>query len=492
MAAPERAPDRVIRRASARVQLDGAELDLHYRVAGAGPPLFLLHPSPLDSGFMVPLMQRLAHRATLIAPDTPGFGDSDALPHSSRDLTGCVRAIAALRRSLGLGQVGVYGSATGAQVAAKWARTEPEALAGVMLDNAAAFDDTERKRILTGYLPDVVPSADGSHLARAWQAAHDATLFFPWQFPHARNRIAPGLGSAEAMHVTASGYLRAGPAYEAVYRAAFEHERVENLLAVSIPLVVLRWQGSILARWSQALDVPDWGRNVTMAHCGASVEERWACLEAHLGRILPEVSVSAHDLCLDTGRMCHADTGFGQVRYTLGEAAPPARLLLPSPGASTAAVAPFLGTGDVVVDLPGHGGSSLPRTPTLSACVEAVRRVASALGKPRLDVAGVGVSELVARTAANADRRLSHAVIDAPGYRGTPPDLAPEESGAHLFRGWQWLRAGFLARNEPPPEPARLTAMLLDLIDSRAAHAILDHEPDPAPPALGLRPGNAP
>ena len=465
---------------------------MHYRVAGTGPPLFLLHPSPLDSGFMAPLMQRLAPRATLIAPDTPGFGDSDPLPHSSRDLTGCVRAIAALRRSLGVGRVGVYGSATGAQLAAKWARAEPEALSGVMLDNAAAFEDAERKRIMTGYLPDVTPSADGSHLARAWQAAHDATLFFPWQFPHAHNRIAPGLGSPEAMHVTASGYLRAGPNYEAVYRAAFEHERVQNLLAVSIPLVVLRWQGSILARWGDALDTPDWGQNVTMAHCGASLEERWACLEAHLGAILPRTSVAAHDLCLDTGRMRHADTSFGQVRYTLGEAAPTARLLLPSPGASRAAVAPYLAAGDALVDLPGHGGSSLPQTPTLSACVEAVRRVASALGEPRLDVAGVGVSELVARAAANADRRLFHAVIDAPGYRGTPPDLAPEESGAHLFRGWQWLRAGSLARNESPPEPARLTDMLLDLLDSRAAHAILDPVPDAAPPALGVRPGNVP
>ena len=130
-----------IRRASARVRVDGCEIDLHYRVAGDGPPLFALHPSPLDSAFLAPLMARLATHATVIAPDTPGFGFSDPVPGPIRDLAPCVRAMSALRAALGLAQVGVYGSATGAQIAVEWAKSEPEALSGVMLDNAAAFDD---------------------------------------------------------------------------------------------------------------------------------------------------------------------------------------------------------------------------------------------------------------------------------------------------------------------------------------------------------------
>ena len=210
---PVQAPS--IRCSSARVRVDGAELDLHYRVTGSGPPLFALHPSPLDSAFMAPLMGRLASRATVIAPDTPGFGDSDPLPGPIDDLSPCVRAMAALRQALGLERVGVYGSATGAQIAVEWAKAEPQALSGIMLDNAAAFDDAERSRIIKGYLPDVTPSPDGSHLARAWLAAHDATLFFPWQAPSAENRIAQQLAPAAAMQATARGYLRAGPGYAA-------------------------------------------------------------------------------------------------------------------------------------------------------------------------------------------------------------------------------------------------------------------------------------
>ena len=68
-----------IQQSSARLNVGGQVLDMHYRVAGSGPPLFLLHPSPLSSAFMEPLMRRLAGRVTAIAPDTPGFGDSDPI-----------------------------------------------------------------------------------------------------------------------------------------------------------------------------------------------------------------------------------------------------------------------------------------------------------------------------------------------------------------------------------------------------------------------------
>ena len=460
-----------IRRSSARVRVDGTEIDLHYRVAGSGPPLFALHPSPLDSAFMAPLMGRLADRATVIAPDTPGFGDSDALPGPIGDLSSCVRAMAALRKALGLDRAGVYGSATGAQIAVEWAKVEPKALSGIMLDNAAAFDDAERQRIMSGYLPDVTPSAEGSHLARAWLAAHDGTMFFPWQTPSTENRIARELGPAAAMQATARGYLRAGPGYASIYRAAFRNERVERLASVAIPLVILRWQGSILARWTGRLDARAWGDNVTMARCGPSLEDRWTCLERHLERILPRESARAENLCLDSGRLCHVDSSFGQIRYRRPADAQPTRLLIPQPGATGTSLASGAGhPASVVVDLPGHGGSALPESLSFDHCVETVRRVAATLGATIQSVSGAGASDALARAVAATDSELAHAAAGPADFQGAPPDLTPEHSGAHLFRAWHWLREQFLARDEAPPEPVRLTKMLIDLVDARAAH----------------------
>ena len=51
----------------------------HFRVAGSGPALLLLHQSPQNSRMWLAMIERFADRYTVIAPDTPGFGYSDAL-----------------------------------------------------------------------------------------------------------------------------------------------------------------------------------------------------------------------------------------------------------------------------------------------------------------------------------------------------------------------------------------------------------------------------
>src|SRR5690606_14285730 len=53
---------------------------IHYRKAGSGPPLLMVHQSPRSSAEYEPLMTKWAQHFTCIAPDTPGFGQSDPLP----------------------------------------------------------------------------------------------------------------------------------------------------------------------------------------------------------------------------------------------------------------------------------------------------------------------------------------------------------------------------------------------------------------------------
>ena len=63
------------------VTIDGrwGPRQVHYRRAGQGPVVVLLHQSPQSSREFIPLMQRWALHFTLIAPDTPGYGQSDPL-----------------------------------------------------------------------------------------------------------------------------------------------------------------------------------------------------------------------------------------------------------------------------------------------------------------------------------------------------------------------------------------------------------------------------
>lgn len=53
---------------------------VHYRRAGSGPPIVLVHASPQSSLSLTPLIKFLAPRFTVFAFDTPGFGFSDPLP----------------------------------------------------------------------------------------------------------------------------------------------------------------------------------------------------------------------------------------------------------------------------------------------------------------------------------------------------------------------------------------------------------------------------
>lgn len=463
-------------KSSARVRFGQGSLDLHYRVAGSGPPLFLLHPSPLSSAFMEPLMQNLAGRATLVAPDTPGFGDSDAIGAETLGLDPYVNAMIALRRALRLDQVAVYGSATGAQIAIEWAKADPDGVVGVVLDNAASFTDAERNRIMDGYFPDVTPAADGAHLARAWQAAHDATIFFPWQRPATENRVADRVAPPEAIDATARGYLSAGQGYENAYRAAFRNERAERVLPIRVPLVVMRWQGSILKRWTDRFDNHAWDDNVVMAHCGPAITERWSCLEAHLASVLPTWRTTADALRLDTGAIRYADTECGQIRYR-PPAAPGKDALLGSIvfaglGTSVDSAIEHVPDNAWLFDLPGHGEAAAGAL-GIANCVRALGQALEVVGEGRFTLAGPGAAARLAEGVAAADDRLIAVSTPLFAYRGALPDLPPETSGSHLWRAWHWLRRQFLDRDMAPPNPARLTRRMLDLLDAHPAYRAL-------------------
>jgi pimeloyl-ACP methyl ester carboxylesterase len=53
---------------------------LHYLVAGKGDPVVLLHGYAETSHMWRPLIEKLADKHTVIAPDLRGFGESSAPP----------------------------------------------------------------------------------------------------------------------------------------------------------------------------------------------------------------------------------------------------------------------------------------------------------------------------------------------------------------------------------------------------------------------------
>ena len=65
--------------------VDLSGLDVFYREAGpsGAPAVLLLHGFPSSSRMWQPLIDQLADRYRMVAPDYPGFGHSDAPPANS-------------------------------------------------------------------------------------------------------------------------------------------------------------------------------------------------------------------------------------------------------------------------------------------------------------------------------------------------------------------------------------------------------------------------
>ena len=110
-----------------RAYTDGLFGQIHYRIANAQtdtgkPPLICLHQSP-KCGLEFETFMRVASRdRTVIAPDYPGYGMSDAAP--SEDATTIPMYATETWRvvdALGYQSVDLFGNHTGAKVAAEMA-----------------------------------------------------------------------------------------------------------------------------------------------------------------------------------------------------------------------------------------------------------------------------------------------------------------------------------------------------------------------------------
>ena len=436
---------------------------VHFRTAGTGPALVMLHASPMSSAALLPFIRVAAEFNTVIAPDTPGYGWSDPLQDPAEDLTGYVKALYSFTRRLGLESFGLYGTATGAQIAIEFSKTYGARVDYLILDNAAHFTDEERDNIVSGYFPDLTPDVTGSHLTRVWSVARDQCLFFPWHQATPETRLPAGGINTGVVHQMAMEFLQAGKDYDRAYRAAFANEKMERVQPITVPVTIMRWQGSILKQYTDRFDSMEWPDNFTMLHCGPTREQR---IEAFR-------SIFTEQAANSRGRDCHISppagtggtgTGFveldaGQCHYlSVGDGQLPPMLALHDIGNSRCSlagrVASLSGQYRIIApDLPGHGLSSMPEDGRggIDGVVETLSELVDTLGWNGFALLAEKDSAAVALELAG---RLEHSVqelklvnpVDYDALAGVweperfYPDFKPDAEGAHLLKTWHWLR----------------------------------------------------
>lgn len=219
---------------------DGPHGQIHYRRAGAGDTILLFHASPGSSKQLEPLITALADRFDVIAPDTPGNGDSDAprLPGDARPSMADYAANAlALMDRLEVATSHLYGSHTGAAVAAELAIQAPDRVRSVVLDGVAAFTDEQQADYMAHYAPAFTPTLDGDHLLRAFMFCRDQYIFFPWYQRDAGHRRAVGLPAPQKLHDLLLDVLKAPETYPWSYHAAFRYPTMSRIPLIACPVL---------------------------------------------------------------------------------------------------------------------------------------------------------------------------------------------------------------------------------------------------------------
>jgi pimeloyl-ACP methyl ester carboxylesterase len=253
----------MIDRAFARV----AEGLIHYRYlpgdlqagtvrTGDRPPLLLLHASPGSSANLVPLIEALQEAGSLpplIAPDTPGNGDSDALAAQAPQMAEYADALVRFMDGLGIERATLYGAHTGARIAVEAGVRQPDRVAAVIADGIGEYEGALRDELIARYAPEVRPDDYGAHLNWAFHFVRDQALHFPHYTRNPAHRLMTrAVPDAETLHRAAMEVLKALPTYHHAYRAAFAYPTRARLALLKRPLFLLDATGELPALREQA------------------------------------------------------------------------------------------------------------------------------------------------------------------------------------------------------------------------------------------------
>ncbi|MEM6908772.1 MAG: alpha/beta hydrolase [Pseudomonadota bacterium] len=199
----------------------------------------MLHASPSSSRSLEPLMHALSERHPLYAFDSPCNGQSCAPQIEAPAMADFAAMIAHGADALGLKQVALYGTHTGAHIAAEWALARPQQVRVLILDGVALLDEATRAQFLERYAPPQRPDETGVQFHWAWNFIRDQMLFFPHYQKDAEHLRAGGTLDPAVLHELTLDVLNNLETYHLPYEAVFRHDVRSALAKLSVPTLVL-------------------------------------------------------------------------------------------------------------------------------------------------------------------------------------------------------------------------------------------------------------
>ncbi len=236
--------------------VDAPHGQMHYREAGVdkgGTPLLTLHASPGSSRQLVKLIDGLAEHFHVVAPDTPGNGDSEPMFRDEPLIPQLAEAMLHFLDAKGIDRVDVYGSHTGATIAVELAILAPDRIRSVALDGLSTFEPDELAEILELYAHPFELDIDGAYLLRIFQFCRDQYLFFPWYRKTVEGHRVNGLPAPADLHAWVLEVMKAHDTYHFNYRAAFKWNGFDRMPLVKQPVLLFAGANDPLIAQSEAL-----------------------------------------------------------------------------------------------------------------------------------------------------------------------------------------------------------------------------------------------
>jgi pimeloyl-ACP methyl ester carboxylesterase len=220
--------------------IDTVHGQIHYRSAGnkASTPLVMLHTNPGSSAMLEPLITPMSHYGWVVAPDTPGLGDSSELPQADPTIEDYAQATMQAINGLGIDGFNVYGNHTGANIALELAVQHPDRVKKVILDGIAFYTPEMKQDLLAHYAPDIKPCHDGTHLMWAWHFVRDQQIFWPWFHRNKANQRSINMPAAEELHGVVVDVLKAISSFQKAYRASFTYDKDAAFAQLTQPVMV--------------------------------------------------------------------------------------------------------------------------------------------------------------------------------------------------------------------------------------------------------------